>query len=148
MEPADLAIRDVTPGDLPAVHALLGQLGYAVEADEVKRRFAAVAGADGHGLLVAELAGRVIAFLHLFGRPALEKPPEAIVQALVVDSSFRGSGVGRRMMGYAERWAAARGFHSVALASQITREDAHAFYTRLGYKVAATSHLMRKELEG
>ena len=34
----------------------------------------------------------------MFERPALEKPCEAVVQALVVDSEARGSGVGEALM--------------------------------------------------
>ena len=51
------------------------------------------------------------------------------------------------MMAAAETWAAERGFSSVALTSQIARKEAHAFYEALGYRVAATSHLMRKKID-
>ena len=77
-------------------------------------------------------------------RPAPDRPPEAIVQALVVEQDCRGGGVGKAMMAAAEAWAADRGFTSVALASHISRSGAHAFYQALGYRVEATSHLMRK----
>jgi GNAT superfamily N-acetyltransferase len=89
----------------------------------------------------------VVALCHIYARPALDKPPEAVVQALVVDQASRGTGVGRIMMAAAEAWAADRGFTSVALASHISRAQAHAFYAAIGYKQSATSHLFRKTLE-
>jgi len=46
----------------------------------------------------------------------------------------------------AEAWARERGFNSVALTSHVTRSEARAFYEWLGYRVEATSHLMRKTL--
>jgi GNAT superfamily N-acetyltransferase len=139
-------IRPMTVGDLPVVRLLLAQLGYELEPEEVERRFAAVTGSDAHALLVVESGERVTGFCHVYARAPLEKPPEAIVQALVVDRACRRDGIGRTMMAAAERWAAERGFRSVALASQIDREGAHAFYARLGYRRIATSHLLRKDI--
>jgi GNAT superfamily N-acetyltransferase len=80
-------------------------------------------------------------------RPALDKPPEAVVQALVVDQAVRGSGVGKIVMAAAEAWVKDRGFVSVALASNVTRDEAHAFYEAIGFQRAATSHLFRKALK-
>jgi GNAT superfamily N-acetyltransferase len=63
-----------------------------------------------------------------------------------VDSTSKGKGVGNVMMTLAETWATDHGFTSVALASSVTRPDAHAFYERIGYQRTATSHLFRKGL--
>ena len=103
--------------------------------------------AANHVLLVAEEGGHIIALCHVFARPALDKPPEAVVQALVVDQAYRSRGVGRDMMTTAETWAHERGFTSVALYSSAVRSDAHAFYETIGYRQTATSHLFRKSLE-
>jgi ribosomal protein S18 acetylase RimI-like enzyme len=83
----------------------------------------------------------------MFARPALEKPPEAIVQSLVVDVEARSDGVGRALIGAVENWAKQQGLASVSLSSQVDREDAHAFYDSLGYERVATSSLLRKRLE-
>jgi GNAT superfamily N-acetyltransferase len=88
-----------------------------------------------------------VSLLHLYARPALDKPPEVVVQALVVDADCRQGGVGKAMMEAAEGWARDHGFRSVALTSHISREGAHAFYAALGYRIVATSHLLRKELD-
>jgi hypothetical protein len=58
--------------------------------------------------------------VHLFARPAFDKPPE---------------------------WAAGRGCHSVSLYAQTLRVEAHRFYDRLGYERVATSHLFRRALD-
>ena len=143
-----LTIRQTALADLPYVPKLLAQLGYELAEAEVRRRYEMVVKAPGHTLLVAEQDGGVIGLLHLYVRPALDKPPEVIVQALVVDEAARGRGVGRMLMEVAERWAGQRGFMSVALTSHVARAEAHAFYERLGYRIEATSHLMRKKLAG
>jgi GNAT superfamily N-acetyltransferase len=144
-----LRVRDVVAGDGPAIRPLLDQLGYALDVAEIERRIARVAGAAGHCLVMAEdEAGLPIALLHVYGRDALEKPPEAVVPALVVRDAIRGRGLGRAMMALAERWAAAQGYRHVALGSQTGRDGAHAFYRGLGYRLYGTSHQFRKDLPG
>ena len=86
--------------------------------------------------------------IHAYERPALEKPCEAVVQSLVVHSCARKKGVGRVLMIAAEAWACARGIWYVVLHTRIDRDDARAFYERIGYTRVATSHLMSKRLEG
>ncbi len=147
--PADsIHLRAMTGADLGAARDLLEQLGYRLTLEEVGRRYAAVIAASDHRAIVAETAGRVVGLMHVFASPALENPPEAIVEAIVVADGVRRSGVGRALMAEAERWGAERGCSSVALSSNVTRQGAHAFYHALGYDTAATSLILRKKLQG
>jgi GNAT superfamily N-acetyltransferase len=137
----------MTADDIQPAQELLWQLGYPLDSKKLRRRYDAVMGTTEHALFVAEDGGRVIALCHVYARPALDKPPEAVVQALVVDRAYRDRGVGRDMMMMVETWARNHGFRSVALYSSTVRSEAHAFYRTIGYRVAATSHLFRKQLE-
>jgi ribosomal protein S18 acetylase RimI-like enzyme len=137
-----MIIRDARPADMPAIHQLIGQLGYPIDDAEFRHRFERVSSANGHRVIVAEEEGKVVGLLHVFDRPALEKPCEAVVQALVVESSRRGSGIGEALMREAESWAEGRELASTSLYTRVERERAHAFYERIGYKLKATSHLM------
>jgi GNAT superfamily N-acetyltransferase len=143
-----IVIRDMGPTDIAACRLLLSQLGYDLNEQEVKRRYKAIKKRQDHAVFVGEQDGQVVALLHLYERPAFDKPPEVIVQALVVDQKWRDSGAGKTMMNLAERWALDRGFSSVALTSSVSRSDAHSFYNKIGYKVEATSHLFRKNVVG
>ncbi|MCG8650814.1 MAG: GNAT family N-acetyltransferase, partial [Pirellulales bacterium] len=93
-----VSLRAMREADLPAARDLLLQLGYEIDAGELARRFSTVAAATAHEIVVAEQDGRLVGLLHVFERPALEKPPEALVQAVVVDDRLRGSGLGRQLM--------------------------------------------------
>jgi predicted N-acetyltransferase YhbS len=137
-----MIIRDLEPTDIPAARMLLEQLGYSLDEAEVRRRLDKVLAAAGHRVIVAVMRDRVVGLLHVFERPALEKPCEAVVQALVVESTKRSSGIGETLMREAEAWATARGLTSVSLYSRIDRARAHAFYERIGYRLKGTSHLM------
>jgi GNAT superfamily N-acetyltransferase len=78
----------------------------------------------------------------VYERPSLEKPCEAVVQAMVVDAGQRGRGVGKVLMAHAEAWARHRGLSSVALSTR----HAASFYERLGYHSVTATELMRKVL--
>ena len=136
------ALRNAELRDFAAVRRLIGQLGYAPEEAEFRRRFDAVLAAAGHRVIVAEEGGTVVGILHVFERPALDKGCEAVVQALVVDDAARGRGIGEVLMREAEAWAAGRGLAATSLYTRTDRDRAHAFYERIGYRLKGTSHLM------
>jgi GNAT superfamily N-acetyltransferase len=138
-----MLIRAFRHADLPTARELLRQLGYEIGDEELAGRLARVLDAPGHRIVVAEHHGRVAGLMHLFVRPALEKPCEAVVQALVVDETIRRQGVGRALMRDAEAWAAARGLESVALHTR----TAQAFYGSLGYAAVSAPDFMRKRLD-
>jgi GNAT superfamily N-acetyltransferase len=137
-----MIIRDARADDIPAVHRLIGQLVDAPDEREFHARFVSTSSATGHRIIVAEMDGDVVGVLHVFERPALEKPCEAVVQALVVDDERRSAGVGEALMREAEAWAARRKLPSTALYTRIDRDRARAFYERIGYRLKGTSHLM------
>ncbi len=143
---SSLHTRPIEDGDLAAARLLLAQLGYDLTLDETARRLGKVMSATDHAILVAEHDDRIAGLIHVYARPALDKPPEAIVQALVVDAVHRGCGIGKQLMRAAEGWASERGHPSVSLYSSVARDDAHAFYRGLGYALGATSHLCRRKV--
>lgn len=143
-----MAVRTIAETDIPAANVLIGQLGYELPRAELERRLKAVLGHAGHRVWVYDQDGRVVGLLHAFFRPALDKPPEVMVQALVTEQSVRSKGVGEALMQVAEAWARELGCTSVALYSRIDRERAHRFYERLGYEKKLASAQLRKEWGG
>jgi GNAT superfamily N-acetyltransferase len=141
-----LRLRPMTDGDVGRGVVLLAQLGYQLTAAELACRIGEVTAAPDHRLVVAEAEGKVVGLMHVFVRPAVENPKEAVVQAIVVDASCRRRGVGRRLMAEAERWGSERACRSVALSSNVGRAPAHAFYAGLGYGASATAYVFRKSL--
>src|SRR5215471_8645309 len=103
--PPGLTVRGMAEKDVEQARFLMKELGYELASDEFRRRYRAVASDGKHVLQVAELDGRLVALLHAYARPAIDKPPEAVVQALVVAASQRGRGIGAAMMRSAETWA-------------------------------------------
>jgi len=141
-----MVVRPIAEADVPVATSLLEQLGYPMAETEAARRLAIVRRADGHRVWVAEDGGRVVGLLHAFFRPALDKPPEVMVQALVIDAAERSRGIGEALMNAAEQWAREQASATVSLYSGAQRTDAHRFYERLGYTRAGMSNLLRKAL--
>src|ERR1043165_4960440 len=128
----DPTIRDAGSEDAPAIAGLLTQLGYPSEEEAVESRLDRLR-IVGDRIAVAELDGAVVGLAHLQVTPAIERDrPAAKIGALVVDQAHRGLGIGRALVGAMEAEARLRGCELLSLATSERRDDAHAFYERLG----------------
>lgn len=135
----------MTAADAPSVARLATQLGYPCEPADIERRFAFIAGAPDHAVLVAEApSGQVVGWVHVHGRCLLEAEPFAEIGGLVVAEECRGQGVGRALMAEAERWAAEHGYAEVCVRSNAIRQAAHRFYQGLGYRPVKAQQVFRK----
>lgn len=139
-----ISVRAVVKADVSALADLLGQLRYEVQEDELERRLEQVMAAPDHMAFVGHVDETIRGFIHVYGRPAFEKPPQAVIQAIAVDAPARRNGIGKRLIAAAEQWARDQGYGSVTLHASTDRAGAHAFYTALGYHRAATSVLFRR----
>jgi ribosomal protein S18 acetylase RimI-like enzyme len=138
-------IRDARAADVPALAALVAELGYPTPEATMAVRLNAMIDA-GEKVLVAERDGDVVGLLTLHVTPVLHRPTAVgRLTALVVAERARGAGVGRSLVAAAEHILAARGCALIEVTSNQRRTDAHAFYQRLGYDV--TSLRFKKDLE-
>jgi GNAT superfamily N-acetyltransferase len=96
-----------------------------------------------HELIVAEFNRKVIGTLHLMFLPSLSYQGglRAQVESVRVDRECQNQGIGSKMMKWAIERARDRGAHIMQLTTHNSREDAHRFYARLGFK---GSHLGMK----
>jgi len=154
-------IRAAEPADYPSVCAVIDEVD-ALHRHALPHIFRSAGGPvreradflrwiadEGSGLFVAEAAGEVIGFGHVWIREAPQLPifvPRryAVVDSLAVNAGWRARGVGRTLMAQAEVWAVAKGANALELHVWEFNRDAIAFYERLGY--GATSRRMSKPL--
>lgn len=100
-----------------------------------------------HQLIVAEFDGKVIGTLHLMFLPSISYQGQlrAQVESVRVDREYQNRGIGSEMMKWTMGRAKERGAHMIQLTSHKSRQDAHRFYERLGFK---GSHLgMKRNLK-
>lgn len=57
------------------------------------------------------------------------------VDNVVVDPAYRGSGIGRQLMGWVEQYARQQGCEIMVLDAYVTNHSARRFYERMGYQV-------------
>jgi GNAT superfamily N-acetyltransferase len=137
----------MTAADAPHVADLTTQLGYPTDAGEARDRLASLEQRpDDHAALVAEEAGRVVAWVHVELERSLASGTSANIGGLVVDEAHRSSGVGAELLAAAEHWASDRGVDRMVVRSRVARERAHRFYEREGYAIMKTSHIFEKRL--
>ena len=153
-------IRDATPDDVPALHALICELAdfeklrHAVTAteDDLRRALfgerpsaeAILAEVDGAGS--AKLAAGFALYFQNYstfvGKPGL------YLEDLYVRPSARGSGVGRALFVEVARRAAQRGCGRMEWAALEWTERAIRFYEGLGARQLSDWRLLRLDAEG
>jgi GNAT superfamily N-acetyltransferase len=141
------AIRPAAADDAARLAQLATQLGYPTTQRELAARLRALDALPDAAILVATDADeRPVGWIHVELKASLLAPLAAQVMGLVVDEARRGAGIGAELLSRAEAWATDRGCRELLVATRVTRERAHRFYSRQGYQLLKTSHVFRKEL--
>lgn len=144
MNVTGIIFRVATRADLPSIVRLLADdhLGSQRERNEdplPESYYSAYKEIDqdpNHELLVAELDGEVIGTLHLMFLPSIsfQGGLRAQIESVRVDTQYQSRGIGSEMIQWSIERAKARGAHIVQLTTHKSREDAHRFYEKLGFK--------------
>lgn len=142
---ARLTIRRAIPTDAEAITQLAGQLGYTVTPEAVRERLR-LAATGLQAVFVAEQEGAVVGWLQVVGSVAVQSTPYAEIVGLVTEAACRGQGIGAALLDQAEAWARRRGYASMRVRSNVSRDAAHRFYPRQGYRLAKTQHVYDKML--
>lgn len=114
---------------------------------EVARRLDTILGLEDHAVFVAVVTDQVCGWAHVFMAHRLESEDFAEIGGLVVDTAWRGQGVGKALVRATESWALTRDLTTMRVRSNIVRTGAHRFYTRLGYASLKQSTVFGRSLE-
>ena len=126
-------IRDAESKDIPALKTLFLQLGYQTETAILAQRITAPQSMM--SALVAETENAVCGVIVInFILPVHENRLWALISALVIEESSRGSGIGQQLLQAAERLARDKQCAQIELSSSEKRIRAHQFYENNGYK--------------
>jgi GNAT superfamily N-acetyltransferase len=152
MTPADQLPRLATQADLPAIASVIAA-AYARYMDRMDRPPAPVL-TDYRGAIAA---GRV----WVTGEPVsavlvlVQERDAMLVENVAVSPAAQGTGLGRRLMEFAERQALASGLSRMTLYTNEVMTENLAIYVRLGYRETARQSqdgysrvFMEKDLRG
>ena len=139
-----LRIRRMAETDAEVVVTLAGELGYPNEVEAIRARVRKLGESD--LLLVAvDMNDKPVGFIQAHRVCIIELGFRVEILGLVVSSSARRSGIGRRLIAEAERWAKSNGAEAVSVRSSTRRIEAHIFYPALGYKKIKTQAVYEKQ---
>ena len=145
--PRVLTIRTVEAADAASVAELCGQLGYPATTAEIGERIGwLLRCGDAQIALVACVDLQVVGWIEAAVERHLQSSPFALITGLVVLDGMRGLGVGRKLCEEVEHWSREKGLSVVRVTSRSTREAAHRFYLRDGYRLVKTSAVFEKIL--
>jgi len=144
---ASYRIRTALESDAAQLAHLSLELGYPVSASELQLRLKALLASTRDLVLVAaDPDAKLLGWIAVASRLAVEISPRAEITGLVVGAAARRSGVGRALVDAGEAWAAQQGFGVIAVRSNVLRSESHPFYQSLGYRQRKTQHYYEKTL--
>ena len=139
-----VTLRTATAADAEAIATLFTDEGYPAGPSDIAERLARFSPPDG-AVIVAEHEGAILGFIALHALPRFEHGDSIVrILALVVDAGARERGVGRTLIGEAERLGTERGAAFVELTAGHHRPDARHLYESLGYDASVAAYLRKK----
>lgn len=140
MNKTNITIRPLRPSDIANIMQLHRELGWnpAFKADgsTLKQRLESLITEENALLLVAELKGKVVGYIH--GKIVtylLFAGREMLVSELFVMESARGQGVGKALLGTIESEAVSQKCFRISVLNSRERESyKRGFYPSLGYE--------------
>ncbi|GIN72644.1 N-acetyltransferase [Bacillus sp. J14TS2] len=131
-----MQIREATVNDIEVLTSLMEQLGYPTTIESMKTRMNHIEASPDYHTLLASYDGKVIGMIGLVKGYYYEMDGFCIrIVAFVVDSNYRGKGIGKKLLAEAESWARKIGATGIGLNSgnRPERFTAHKLYKSMGY---------------
>lgn len=129
-----VTIRSAALEDAGAIVLLNEQeMGYPYPLDKAREQLEMLLKDPGQRILVAEVDGQIVGYIHAADYLALYAPPLKNIMGIAVSSAHRRKGVGKALLTAVEDWAKQSGAAGVRLVSGASRTEAHMFYRACGY---------------
>lgn len=143
-EASAISLRPARPTDAAAIAALFTDEGYPAGPSDIATRLEHFSTPQSR-VIMAEHDEAILGFIAIHAMPRFEHDDWIVrILALVVDAGARERGVGRALMGEAERIALEMGAAFVELTAGHHRPEARHLYESLGYDPTVTGYLRKK----
>ena len=132
-----LEIQQVTSKDLPLLNQLYTEIDEEspLSLPHVEQIFEQIKQYPNYQIYIAWLKGEAVGtFSLLFIPMILHDSKSALIDAVVVTSTYRHQGIGKAMMQEALKLSREAGCYKAMLSSNLKRTVAHQFYESLGFK--------------
>jgi ribosomal protein S18 acetylase RimI-like enzyme len=130
----NIEIRDAKLTDSPSLAKLMCELGYETSGSEMRQRLKLILSDPRCGTFVAKIGNELCGMIGTLTHMSHEHNDlSGTIIALVVSRKLRRSGIGRALIGAAEKDFANRNVKRITLTTRFAREEAHRFYEMVGY---------------
>ena len=139
-----ITLRPAQLADAGAIAALFSDEGYPAGPSDIAARLARFSTPESR-VIVAEHDDAILGFIAVHAMARFEHDDWIMrVLALVVDAGARERGVGRALLGEAERIGTGFGAAFVELTAGHHRPEARRLYESLGYDASVAAYLRKK----
>lgn len=149
LKPAEVAeLRDARLSDAAEIAKLAIELGYPSTPQKVRDRLQTMLRDPRNYIVVAEITGAgLVGWMHVFRQDLVESDPFAEIGGLIVTETYRGQGIGSRLVDAAWQWSLGCGYSRLRVRSRIERERAHHFYDQRGFALDKTQLVLSRHNE-
>ena len=139
------SVREALSADVPRICDLARQLGYDITSAHVQRHLQSLGSRRCLFVAVVPRAG-VVGWIEIGLSGGMLAPGGAQIEGLVVEDEFRNTGIGSQLVAVASEWAQRHGCSTLWVESNVRRERAHRFYTKLGFQVLKQECVFTRQL--
>ena len=136
-------IRIVRTSDAGELARLMGDLGYPATTDQMQMRLQRISKDADYETFVAEISDNLVGMIGVRMGMGYERDGlYAQIITLVVDANRRGKGIGKLLVGAAEKWVREKNADKLIVTTAIHRTETHRFYEsgcglqKTGYRFA------------
>jgi GNAT superfamily N-acetyltransferase len=144
----EISIRQVQLTDAEAIARLSGQLGYPITVAATLQNLGVIISQSNEIVFVAIHEGELVGWIYAFEVTRLESGKFCEIGGLIVDEQYRGKAIGKLLLHEVESWCKARSCFTLRVRSNVKRDDAHRFYTRLGFNETKQQKIFEMKLAG
>jgi GNAT superfamily N-acetyltransferase len=141
---ATVTLRPATPDDAGRIAELFTEEGYTAGASDIVARLERFS-SPYSTVVIADHEGDVLGFIALHVLPRFEHDDRLVrILALVVDPGVRERGIGRMLIGEAERIGKEVGAAFVEITAGHHRPEARHLYEAIGFDPNVTAYLRKR----
>ena len=142
-----IVVRKAQLKDVKEITRLCQQLGYSTSTKEVQEYIQLKTNRQRIVYVACQKEHSVVGWINVYVANELLVSKQAEIGGLIVDEGYRACGIGCQLMQQAKVWAQQQGCNSLQVRSNIIRQQAHAFYERLGFDLDKTQQVFRYRLD-
>ena len=143
-----ISIRSITNNDFEKVSKLLLQLGYKATPYDLKIRIERINSHEKGNVFVAETdSNEIIGCVQALIDTRFAGGSFGEIVSLVVDESYRGKGIGKKLIDTAADWLKQKGEKTLRIRCNVIRDETHKFYEHLGFIEKKKQKIFEKSIE-